>query len=493
MQKKLKILYISSEIAPFVKTSPMADVAEALPKVLKNMDCDIRLFIPKYGIINERKYTLREVIRLKEIKVPQGDKTVIASVKSAFLPDSKIQVYFVENKDYFDRSELYFDPKTNDEWEDNAERFIFFSRSIFEILKVLHWQPDIIHCNDWQTALIPFFLKTIYNEDPFFHKTLTLLSIHNLAMQGIYDKKVLSHIGHPNDFFYPNSAIEFKGKINFLKAGIIYADLINTVSNNYAKEIQTSEEYGFGLQGIFRKRSKHLYGIVNGIDYSVWNPEIDQFIPYNYSRKEIAGKLENKRVLVESQGLKFNENIPVIGTISLLTDHKGFDLLIAIFDDLMKMKIQYILLGEGGDEKYLKLFQSFVKKYPNKMAINLGFDDQLSHLIEAGCDIFLVPSRVEPWGTKQLYSLKYGTIPIVYATGSLVDTVKNFNPETKRGYGFVLNNYSSEALLDAISQAVKLFHDKDAWKKLVDRAMKQDFSWYVAAENYRELYYKLLK
>lgn len=491
MQNKLKIMYISSEIAPFAKTGGLADVSGALPKILKEKEHDVRVFMPKYASINERKYTLREVIRLKDIKVPMGTQSAVANVKSAFLPDSKVQVYFVENKDYFNRSDLYIDPETNKDWPDNAERFIFFSRAALEILKILHWQPDIIHCNDWQTALIPLYLKTVFKDDPFFADTNSLLSIHNIAFQGIFEDTILPLMGVPKDLYFKESPIEFWGKINFLKGGIVYADVINTVSKNYAKEIQQSDEFGRGLQLELRKRSKDVYGIVNGIDYSVWDPEIDDLLPANYSRRDLSGKLENKKALVESLGLKFNENTAVIGTVSRLTDQKGFDLIAEALNDLLKLDVQYILLGTG-EEKYHKLFENFAKKYPNKISVNLKFDNQLAHQIEAGCDMFLMPSQFEPCGLNQLYSLKYGTIPIVRATGGLVDTVKNISPDIKKGCGFVFKDYTAQAMMREIRRAVEAFKDKEEWGKLMSRAMKLDFSWYVSTEKYEQLYEKLV-
>lgn len=490
MQNKLKIMYISSEIAPFAKTGGLADVSGALPKILKEKDHDVRLFMPKYASINERKYTLREVIRLKNIKVPMGTKTEAANVKSAFLPDSKVQVYFVENKEYFNRSELYIDPETNKDWPDNAERFIFFSRSALEILKILHWQPDIIHCNDWQTALIPLYLKTVLKDDPFFSDTHSLLSIHNIAYQGIFKDDILPIMGIPEDLYYKESPIEFWGNINFLKGGIVYADVINTVSKNYAKEIQKSDEFGRGLQFALRKRKKDLYGIVNGIDYSIWDPETDKLIPKNYSRRDFSGKLENKKALVESLGLPFDENTAVIGTVSRLTDQKGFDLIAEALEKMFKMNIQYILLGTG-DQKYHQLFEKLVKKYPDKLSVNLKFDNKLAHQIEAGCDMFLMPSQFEPCGLNQLYSLKYGTIPIVRATGGLIDTVKNISPDMKKGCGFVFMEYSASAMLHEIRRAIDAFRNKDEWRKLMIRAMQQDFSWQASAEKYEQLYEKI--
>ena len=487
MQKQLKILFISSEVSPFAKTGGLGDVSEALPKELKETGHDIRIFMPKYGSINERKYVLREVIRLKEIQVKVGDKIVVANVKSSFLPNSKVQIYFVGNKNYFNRDGYYVDPQTGKDWQDNAERFIFFSRSALEILKKLHWQPDIIHCNDWQTALIPFYLKTVYKNDEFFKNTKTLLSLHNLAFQGKFKKNDFHVLGLQDNQLKKGSELEFWGEINFLKAGIICADSISTVSRTYAKEIQESDQYGFGLQDILKKRSKDLVGITNGVDYSSWNPEDDQLITHNYSRKDLKYKLENKRFLVESHGLSFKENTPVIGTVSRLTDQKGFDIITQAIDEIMKIGVQYIILGMG-DKKYHKVLERLAKKYKKQLAVNLKFDNELAHKVEAGADIFLMPSLFEPCGLNQLYSLKYGTIPIVRATGGLADTVKNYSLETGRGYGFVFEEYSSKALVATIKKAVDVYQNKDLWKKLVDRAMKLDFSWKTVTEKYLNLY-----
>lgn len=491
MENELKILYISSEIAPFVKSGNLADVANALPRALKDFGHDIRIFMPKYGTINDRKYTIREVIRLKEIKVPLYQKTVLADVKSAFVPDSKVQVYFVENKEYFDRPQLYINPETNQDWEDNAERFIFFSRSIFSILRKLHWQPDIIHCNDWQTAIIPFYLKTMFHEDPFFNKIRTLLSIHDLSAQGIFDKNVLTLIGNPDDLFYNGSALEYQGKVNFLKAGLVNADFINTTSKNYAKEIKTSDESSYGLRDVFRKQAQNLSGIATGVDYTTWDPEIDTLISHKYSRKDLAGKITNKQELVESQGLIFNQNTAVIGVVLDLLHQNDLALLGDAVNDIMKMKAQYLFLSNRADNS-LNLFKSFVIKYPGQVAFISNMDDQLTHKMVAGSDIFLFPYKFEPCNSLPLSCLKYGTIPIVYATGGLVDTIKDFSPETKKGYGFVFKEYSSKSLNSKIKQAIKVFNDDMTWAKIIDRAMKLNFSWQAVAENYNKLYDKIL-
>jgi starch synthase len=492
MQRKLKILYVSAEIAPFARRGSLADVAGSLPKVLKDIGHDIRLFIPKYSTINDRKYTIREVIRLKEIKVPLHNKTVFANVKSAFLPNSKVQVYFVENKDYFDRPDPFIDPETNQAYSDDADRFIFFCNSIFAILRKLHWQPDIIHCNDWHTALIPFLFKTIYFDDPFFNKIKTVLTIHDLSSQGIFDEAITSLIGDPQELFYPDSAIEYEGKVNLLKAGLIYADFINTTSKSYARDIRTSNQASFGLKRVLKERPLDLNGITNGVDYSIWNPETDTLIPKTYSRKDFQGKVENKKKLVESHGLTFKTDMPVIGIMVNLFDETSLDMFREIIDRIMNLDAQFIMVGNI-NEKYQKVIQSSVKKYPGKIAINFKSDDQLDHLMVAGCDMFLIPCKLEPCGSVNLYCLKYGTIPIVHATGGLLDTVKEFNSETKKGFGFVFRKYTPESLLTAAKQAIQIFNDTITWRKLVDRAMRLNFSWEVVAEKYDKLYNSLME
>ncbi len=491
MQSMLKIMYISSEVAPFLKTGGLADVAGALPKAIKDLNHDIRIFMPKYSTINERRYTLREVIRLKDIEVKLGAKKILANVKSAFLPDSKVQIYFVESKDYFQTADFVSMAPECRLSRKLAEQIIFFNRSIFEILKILHWQPDVIHCNDWQTALIPFFLKTTYSSDPFFSRIRTLLSIHNWAYQGIGESDCLPLLNGDPNLAALGETMAAEGLVNFLKIGIIFADMLNTVSKNYAQAVLTSDEYAYGLSSLLKSKSKNILGITNGIDSKVWSPETDPLIPYTYSSKDPTPKLANKRFLVESQGLKFDERIPVMGTISRLTNPKGFDLITEAFDELMQLDLQYILLGVG-DERYHRFFQAAVRKYRQKLAVNLKFDEQLAHQIEAGCDLYLMPSRVEPCGLNQLYSLKYGTIPIVHATGGLADTIKDYDAETGRGYGFVFQKYAPEAMMDAVKRALAIYQDRESWRKLIDRAMRLNFSWQLSAEKYIRLYQKLI-
>jgi len=360
-------------------------------------------------------------------------------------------------------------------------------------LKILHWQPDIIHCNDWQTALIPFFLKTIYHEDPSFSKIQTMLTIHDLSSQGIFEFDDVSIIGDRDKILYTNSYLEFNGKANFLKSGIACADVINTLSKSHAKEIRKSEESSFGLHNILKKRSKDIVGIPNGVDYSIWDPEIDSHISNNYTRKDLSGKYEEKRLLVESCGLSYEEHKPVIGAMweSGVMNESELELLSQSIEDMAKMDVQYIFAVKG-DEKFNKFFNPLVKKHPHKIAFQSNISEQLSHQLVAGCDMFLVPCSLEPCSSIHLHCLKYGTIPIVYGRGVLLDTVKSFNPETKQGCGFMFKEYSPASLLYTLQQAMEIFSDKIVWKKLIDRAMKLNFSWQTAAESYDMLYNKLI-
>lgn len=491
--KKLKILFSSSEVVPFAKTGGLADVSNALPKALKELGHEVRIIMPKYKVINDRKYVLREVIRLKDIPISIGDSVKKINVKSAFTPEPfKIQTYFIDYRPYFGKEGLYVDDATNKEYPNNDERFILFCKAVLETLKLLFWQPDIIHCNDWQTGLVPFFLKTLYKDDDFFKKTATLITIHNVGYQGNFPAGSFRKTNVDSTLFKPGSPVEYYGKFSFLKTAINYADHITTVSRQYAQEVQQSREFGLGFEGIFRARSSIFTGITNGVDYSIWSPEVDAYLPANYSLNSLSGKLDNKKVLAEKFGLPYKENIPVIGMISRLVDQKGFDLLEEIIEPFVKMNLQLVILGTGAP-KYHTLFKQLNKKYPDTIGIHLNFNEELAHLIEAGSDMFLMPSKYEPCGLNQMFSLKYGTVPVVRKTGGLADTIIEFDSESGMGNGFVFEDYASGQLLDAIKRAVKLYHEPKIWKKIMKNGMKQDFSWNASAKKYYKVYEKILK
>lgn len=487
MKGKLNILFVSSEVAPFAKTGGLADVASALPKAMFDLGHDFRVIMPKYGVINERKFTLREVIRLKDIVIPMGNRAFVASVKSAFLPNTKVQVYFLDYKPYFEREDLYTDPNTHQDYPDNAERFAFLCYGVIETLKLLHWEPHVIHCNDWQTGLIPLLINTTYRNNPFLQKSRTLFSIHNLAYQGNFPASILPTIGLSQELFFPGSNVEFWGQFSYLKTGLMYSDMLSTVSPTYAQEIQSGSESGCGMEGILSARSADLVGILNGIDYDTWNPETDEIIPYKYSCNNSAGKLQNKKVLAEKNNLEFNPDIPMIGMISRLADQKGFDLVADTIEQMMGFNLQMIILGTG-EEKYHRLFLSLAKRYPGKIAVNLRFDNEMAHLIIAGADIFLMPSRFEPCGLTQLYSLRYGTVPVVRRTGGLADTVLDVNDSSENGNGFVFDEYDGQKMIKAIQRALEAYQDQKLWSKISKKGMRQNHSWSASAEEYVKLY-----
>ncbi|NWF49056.1 MAG: glycogen synthase GlgA [Ignavibacteriaceae bacterium] len=491
--KRYRILFVSSEVYPFVKTGGLADVSSALPQMLSELGHEVRIVVPKYGAVDDRKFKIHEVVRLKDLKINIGEKEVIFSIKSCFLPGQKVrvQIYFLDNHEYFgSRNSLYTDPMTGKDYPDNDERFILLARSVFELISKLGWTPDIIHCNDWQCGLIPVYLKNLFNNDPFFTQFKTLLTIHNLAYQGEFPKTTFKKTSLP-EYLNSEKGLLHDGKINYMKGGLEYADVINTVSETYANEIRTDDNLGAGLKKILAKRKDALYGIINGIDVHTWNPEKDKHIVKKFNSKSLEAKEENKIELAEKFGLKYDPKIPIVGFIARLYDSKGTDLIAEAFDEMMKLNLQFILLGNG-DKKYHAIFEKKSQKYSNKFSCFLGFSDELAHIIEAGADIFLMPSKYEPCGLNQMYSLSYGTVPVVRETGGLADTVKNFDEKTEEGNGFVFKKYDSATMLKELKRALKIYEDKNLWRKIQRTGMKSDFSWNASAKKYIDLYKNIL-
>ena len=491
--KKFKILFVTSEVVPFVKTGGLADVSAALPQMLSELGHEVRIVVPKYGAVDDRKFKIHEVVRLKDILIKIGDKEVTFSLKSCFLPGQKVrvQIYFLDNQEYFgSRNSLYVDPMTGESYPDNDERFILLNRAVFELILKLGWIPDIIHCNDWQCGLIPAYLKTVYQNEENFDKFKTLFTIHNLAYQGEFSKTSFKKTGLPDDLNTPKGILH-KNKLNFMKSGLLHADVINTVSETYANEIRTDDKLGAGLKDVLSKRKNDLYGIINGIDTKVWNPEKDKHLPKKYNLKNVEQKSVNKQALTEKFGFEYKEDVPVLGLVSRLYDSKGLDLVEKIFPQLMKLDVQMILLGTG-DKKYHSFFDKMSHQYRDKFACYLGFNDDLAHLIEGGSDIFLMPSKYEPCGLNQMYSLKYGTVPIVRETGGLADTVKNYDEKSGNGNGFVFKNYTSKDFIAEIKRALKVYKNKQQWMNIVRNGMKSDFSWNSSAKKYLDLYKTIL-
>ncbi|MCB9250523.1 MAG: glycogen synthase GlgA [Ignavibacteriales bacterium] len=492
--KKYKILFVTSEVVPFVKTGGLADVSSSLPQKLQELGHQVRIVIPKYGAIDERRFKIHEVVRLKDLITTIGGKEVVYSLRSSFLVGSKVrvQLYFLDNEEYFgSRRSLYADPITGKDYKDNDERFILVAKAVFELITKLGWIPDIVHCNDWQGGLVPIYLKTLFKDEPEFHNIKTVFTIHNIGARGEFPKSSLGKTVLP-DYFKSDKELLHKDKFSFLKSGIQFADAITTVSKTFANELSTNKELSGDYYDVLKSRSKDMTGILNGIDVNIWNPEKDKQIAKKYSIKNIEAKKENKKVLVEKFGLKYDENKPVIGMISRLDDAKGMTLVQKAFKDLMKLDAQFILLGTG-EKKLQTFFEKATAKHSDKFACYIGFDEQLAHLITAGSDMFLMPSKVEACGLNQMYSLVYGTIPIVRKTGGLADTVEDFDTKTGKGNGFVFTKYDEKSLLGAVNNAIKVFaSDQKGWLKLQKTSMKSNFTWLASSKEYVDLYKKIL-
>lgn len=489
----LNICFVTSEVFPYAKTGGLADVSASLPLAIKEMEHDIRMMVPKYRGISERKYTLREVIRLKEIPVKMGKYEFVFSAKTSFLMDSKVHVYFLQEDSLFNRAGLYTDPKTGKDFEDNLERFAAFSRAVLKTLKILHWSPDIIHCNDWQTALIPVYLKFKFHDDEFFARTKTVLTIHNLAYQGVFPMKKKEVLELPSELFEKDGLLEWYDQINLLKGGILAADFLTTVSPTYASEIANDPDFGYGLETILKNRERNLRGILNGADYNVWNPEVDSKIPYRYNINKLLLKKENKKILCRYCNFEYIPETPLLGMITRLDYQKGVDLVIEVMKDLMKLDLQLVILGAGDPELAKKLHQ-LQAKYKDKFYFEFKLNDNLAHLIEAGVDMFLMPSRYEPCGLSQIYSLKYGTLPIVRKTGGLADTVVDVREDPETGTGFVFKKHDAKEMLATIQEAIYCYQNrKEDWIKWQINGMKKDFSWTRSAREYIEVYRNLVE
>lgn len=488
----LKVLFVAGELTPLAKVGGLGDVIGALPKSLVKKGVDARIVIPKYGIVEEKKFGLKKVA--ENIEVPfNGEKEKI-SIYQCLLPGSGVPVYFIDSLKYLGGGGVYFEKDASSGGSSReCQRFTFFARSIFEIFEKLDFWPDIIHCHDWHVGLVPFLLKERAKTDKRFKKIKTLLTIHNFAYQGKYNyNEATAYLNFKKDGALEKNLPHFDFQtIDYLQQAIAYADLINTVSPTYAQEILT-KAYGEGLEMFLAKRKKKLSGIVNGIDTDVFNPETDPHLSRNYSLKNPAGKAENKKDLQKITGLEVNEKIPVFGLVGRLAEQKGVDLLAPVLSDLAKKNVQIIILGAGLTE-YEEIAQKMVVDFPKNVFVKIGFDAPLAQKIYAGSDMFLMPSRFEPCGLGQMIAMRYGTIPIVRATGGLADTVTEFAPENGQGTGFRFDNFEAGEFLAAIENSLKIFQNKDEWRKLQENAMNQDFSWDRPSQEYIKLYKKLIK
>jgi starch synthase len=472
----VKILFIASEGLPFSKTGGLADVVEGLPKALVGHGHEVAVVLPRYRgtkasavVVPSVTIALGPVLRFPAV----ADGTIVGGVR----------YFFVDDPDYFDRDGIY--GGRGGDYPDNPERYSEFCRTAIEISKRV-WPTDVLHCHDWQTALVPLLLRTSYAADPAMKGIPIVFTIHNMGYHGQFGRDVLERAGIPASTFNPRG-IEFYGNVNLLKGGLVYSDYLTTVSRKYAQEIQTPE-FGYGLDGVVRNRANRLVGILNGVDYALWNPERDKLIAANYSVKDLSGKLVCKRALLELFELP-SEYLarPVIGIVSRFADQKGFDLIADRAHELMQEDLVLVVLGTG-DRKYEDLFRALAAAYPGRVGVKVAYDETIAHQIEAGADMFLMPSRYEPCGLNQIYSLRYGTVPIVRATGGLDDTIEPFDVEQGTGTGFKFGEYSGKALVQCMRQALQYFADEQIWKRIQLNGMVKDFSWKASAAEYLELY-----
>jgi starch synthase len=479
----LNILMMTAEMVPFAKTGGLADVSGALPKALQAKGHDIRVAMPRYGRIDRDRFGLTQVLDPYPVAMDDHGEEATLMASSVPSPNGDVPIYMIDNDHYYDRDGIYM-------YEDDADRFIFFCRATLEGMKRLGWQPDVIHCHDWHTAIVPNWLKTVYRDDPFFASTACVYTIHNLAYQGIFGYRVLEiagvdefgFIAHP-DMPHLNDVVDFMGR------GIYYADIINTVSETYANEI-LQPEFGEGLDPLLRDRRDRLYGVLNGIDTDLNNPATDPYIAAHYDVNDSSRKADCKLDLQREAGLPQNRGTPLIGAISRLAEQKGFDLIESVVEPLLRNHdVQFVLLGTG-DQRFHERFNEIRARFPQQVAAFLTFNASLAQKIYAGSDMFLMPSRFEPCGLSQMIALRYGSIPIVRETGGLADTVRNFDPMTGEGNGFAFRPYDSMALYSAIVRALENFRYRNTWQQLMIRAMSADHSWAASARRYIDLYHR---
>ena len=492
----MKIILASSEVVPFAKTGGLADVCGALPGELANLGHDVAVFLPGYRCVS-RVDTKIQALPV-ELELPIGDKLEKVQISKAKLPNSNIDVYFVMHSDYYNRDGLYGDQ--DGDFEDNCERFVLFARAVLESIREFDLQPDLIHVNDWQTGLIPALLKTEYCENPLYRDIASLITIHNLAYQGVFSADSQSITGMDPKYFNWEQ-MEFHGQLNLLKTGIVFADAINTVSPTYAREIQTVEQ-GCGLEEVLQNRSDRIFGIINGIDPNDWNPATDSHLQHHFTADfdptvGSEGKAKCKQALQVEANLEARPDVPLIGIVGRLASQKGWSLILPVLRDWLEhVDAQWVILGTG-DPDYHDVLTSLHRSHPNKLSLALDFSNPYAHRIEAGADLFVMPSQYEPCGLNQMYSMAYGTIPVVRRTGGLADTVTNADNETidnKTATGFSFSDYSVEALNETLHRAMHVFHNqKNVWRQMMINGMTTDWSWTNSAKKYEQLYHKTIQ
>jgi starch synthase len=479
-------------MTPVVKVGGLGDVIGALAREQARRGHQVVVALPAYRGADVKSLGMRQ--RIGRTELPWGVRREEAAFDLYTAPavdgGAPLRVLLVDHvseRRFFDRLGLYDDPVSGEGYPDNAERFLFFSRAAMEGLKLLGEPLDVLHAHDHQAGWVPCFARTHYAADPAFSRAATVFTIHNLGYQGIQEPWVLGLAGFGRELFYPTSPFEFWGRVNYMKVGVAFADLISTVSPRYAMEIQTGGEFGFGLEGLLARRSGDLRGILNGIDHRVWDPARDPLVRFPYDREHPEGKWKNRAALAEECGFPSAPDWPIVGMVSRLVDQKGFDLIEQAERDLLRLEARFVVLGTG-QARYQELCARMMASQPTRFHYRAGFDEPLAHRIEAGCDLFLMPSRYEPCGLNQMYSLRYGTVPVVRATGGLADTVQDFDPASRRGDGFVFQRYESADMLAALRRALAIYRQPHLWSHLRSSGMACDFSWARSADGYDELY-----
>ncbi len=475
MSEKVKVLLVASECNPYAKSGGLGDVIGSLPKELTKKDVDIRVVIPKYSTIKDDL-----ILDVENVANGSVDLDFNKYGYSVFLKDDGIKVYMIENHSFFSRESFYG-------YDDDYLRFAFFTKAALAMLPEIDFKPDVINFNDWQSALGPLYLRDVFGGYVFYNNIKSVYTIHNIQYQGVFGREVLDKVGL-NQGYFTEQKLEFFNAINFMKAGILYADKVSTVSKTYANEIQTPE-YGYNLDGILRERSYKVLGIVNGIDLDENNPEIDEYIYKNFEINSLQDKKVNKKMLQQELGLEIREDVPIISIITRLADQKGIDLIERVLYELLSKDVQVVVLGTG-EKKYEDMLKHYEYHNKNKMSANIFFSNDLAHKIYASTDLFLMPSLFEPCGLSQIFAMRYGTVPIVRNTGGLSDTVTHYNKETGEGNGFKFNNYDSNGLMWAINEALSAYNS-DYFEEIVKNAMKSDFSWQKSAKEYKALYEEL--
>ena len=481
----MRVVMIAGEAAPYAKVGGLADVIGALPPHLEGLGVAVSIIIPRYRSIDLQRHGFHPYPVSEHLNF---------DVQTSVLPKSSVRVFLIGINHYFDRDGIYLDSATGLDYSDQADRWIAFQRAALEFVRVALSPVDILHCHDHQAALIPGYLRKFYSGYPEFSRSRTVLTIHNMGYQGIFPPAAMTKSGFDVAEFVPGSPFEYYGQLNFMKVGIVFADLVSTVSPNYAKEIEESSELSFGLNGVLNDRRDSVLGILNGIDYDIWNPLVDHLIPARFSGRSeeaLEGKAIDKRALLRAFGMDdVRMDKPLLSMLTRIDVQKGIDLVIGVLDELLARDLSCVLLGTGNRESE-NVLKEIAGRHPGRMGLRLEYDESLSHLVFAGADMFLMPSKYEPCGLTQLYSMRYGTVPVVRSTGGLADTVQDFDFDSGRGTGFCFSTYDSGAFKEAIFRAVRIWNNTMAWRTLMRNGMSSDFSWTRSAKQYLDAYQEL--